>query len=111
MIFSFFMARSIEGIVMESSNILQVFVLIVPLILSGGNCSIIIELSGIERAVVEDVDSISVCFSVGEISEEKAAVWLVHFTQTMGNLDIMVEFSFVDLRSVFLTMDNGNVFE
>ncbi len=64
MILSNLVTCSMEGVILESTGIFQIVVLVVPFIFSRGGCGVIIKISGIERAVVEDIDAISVCFSI-----------------------------------------------
>ncbi len=64
MILSNLVTCSMEGIILESTRIFQIVILVVPFIFSRGGCGVIIKISGIERAVVEYIDAISVCFSI-----------------------------------------------
>ena len=80
MIFSKLVACSVEGVVLESTSIFQIVILVVPFIFSRGGCGVIIKISGVERAVVEDIDAVSICFSMWEIAKEQTTVRFMHFT-------------------------------
>lgn len=80
MILSNLMALSMEGIIFESTSIFQIIVFVISIVFSWSFRDIVIEISGIEGTVIEDIGSDSIGFTVWEIAEEKAAIRFMHFT-------------------------------
>lgn len=82
MMFGFLLAEAVKGVVLEATSVGKVLGFIESLTFKG-LCFVVVELSTVVRAVIEDKDSSTLGVAMLEVSNVETAVFFVHFTETM----------------------------
>ena len=83
MMLGFFLAEAVEGVVLEAASVRDVLGFIEALAFEGF-CLVVVELSAVVWAVIEDKDSAALGVAVLEVTDVEIAVFFVHFAEAMG---------------------------